>query len=177
MSDETFGDMPLAKVLHDWLEDIGWDTEQEISKDRESSRVIARVNMSGQSYRVYIETEEPRHLAEVIVYGPINIPPERMDIATRILNRINTTLVVGRLAVGDDEEANPVQFRASIDVEGSSLTVQQIHGMLSAGHASMAHVSALIAVVALTDRSLEECWAELHGLEDSEPAIEHRVLQ
>ena len=177
MSDETFDDMPLAKVLHDWLEDIGWDAEQEISKDRESSRVIARVNMSGQSYRVYIETEEPRHLAEVRVYGPINVPPERMDIAARVLNRVNTTMVVGRLAVDDDDEANPVQFRASIDVEGSILTIKQIYSMLSAGHASMAYVSAMIAVVALTERSLEECWAELQGHDDPEPELEHRVLQ
>lgn len=179
MSDETFDDMPLAKVLHDWLEDIGWDAEHKVTKSREASRMFARVNMSGQSYRVYMTTDEDRQIFDIKIYGAVNIPHHRMDLTCRLLNRMNTYIIIGRLAVDDDEDHNTVQYRSSVDVEGSELTVQQIHNMLSAGHATMSNISAMVAVAALTDRSLEECWAELQGSEEPEPEpeLEHRVLQ
>ena len=92
----------------------------------------------------------------------------------RILNRLNTELVIGRLACPDDGSANPVQLKFAIDVEGSELTSAQIRTMMDAAVVCYRSCTELLAAVALTKQPIEPLWAAF--LErTSEPEEEEQV--
>ena len=78
----------------------------------------------------------------------------------RLLNRVNCRLALGRLACDDGSEARPVQFKISVDVEGTVLSPTMVNTLIGLGVATFKTYGSLLGACALTKRSLEELWLE-----------------
>lgn len=153
-----FHDMPLTQVMKKWMDSEGWDDEIELDESHTRSRVVTSFGVEGQSYRTFLEVSEKDETFFVYMYSPFSCPPARMGDMARILNRINMRLRLGRLGCHDDDDANPVQFKACVDVEGGTLAGGQIDTLLGSASASFRQYGQLIASVALTKFPEGDLW-------------------
>lgn len=160
MNTKNGNDMPLTDAVRQWLKSQGWDVEIEVSDDGERSVAATQVGIDEQSHRIFLESEESFHRFFVYVYTPFNVPASRMDVMARVVNRVNCRLPMGRLGCVDDGESNPVQFKVAIDVEGSTLTPEQVHTMVGTALEVYGHFGSLLAATALTKKSLDQLWQD-----------------
>lgn len=151
--------MSLTNVLRAWAESVGWSDEIVEDHESQSAQLASQYGIKKQTHKLYFEIEEKPKLFSVYLYTPYNVPRDRIVDMSIILNRINSRLVMGRLAVHDDGEDNPVQFQVTVDVEGSSLGTQQITNMLSAGGWAFSTYGQLLTAIALTQQPVEEAWS------------------
>lgn len=152
--------MPLAKVVQAWMDQQGWEDPITINEDRSRGQVATVFEINDQGHRSFIEIDEQKLQMEVFFYSPYHCPPTRMDAMARVLNRINLNLNIGRFACPDDENANPVQFRASIDLDGTQASPEQVGLMSDTGSGSFTYWGSLLAAVALTKRPVDELWED-----------------
>ena len=155
-----YDDMPLTEVVKEWMDSEDWKDEIEIKNGRKAARVVTNFSIHSQPHRVYLEVNEPLQFFEVYVYSVFHVPPARMPQITRVINRINYGLRTGRLACCDDEDANSVQFKCIIDVEGSRLGPSQVGRMLSAGIWTFEKYGPFLATIALTRVDENEAWVD-----------------
>lgn len=159
MADEVmYDDMPLTKVLKQWMDLEEWADEIEVNEFRNSSRVSTDFAINGQVYKAFIEVFELDERLSVYLYSPFLVPPPRAQEMARVVNRINMRLGLGRLGFDDDEDSNRIQFLATIDVEGGSLAVKQIGSMVGAAVGTFNPYGELLAAVALTKQSGDALW-------------------
>jgi len=150
--------MPLTAALKEWMDSEGWDDEIEVAEDRGFSRVATSFSINDQPHKTFLEVNEKIERFSVYIYSPVNVPPARMPEMVRILNRINMRIGLGRLGCHDDDDSNPVQFLARIDVEGGSLSPTQIETMVNAAVGTFNPYGQLLAAVALTKQSGDALW-------------------
>ena len=155
---DTYEDMPLTKSLKDWLTSKEWNDEIEIDEGRKASRVQTVVGIENQGHKLFLEVKEDTDRFSVYMYSPFNVSPAKMPEMARVLNRINISNALGRLACSDDDDANPVQFHSIVDVEGGALSVTQIDTMVSASIHAFERYGELLAAVALTKQSGNALW-------------------
>lgn len=172
---ETFDDMPLTKVLKEWTVSVESEDEIEVNDDRKRSRLATVVGIGDQPHRMILEVDENYEWISVSMYSPVNVPPARMADMSRILNRINMRLGIGRLGCHDDKDSNPVQYLALIDVEGGTLAAQQIASMVGAGFATFGPYGQLIAATALTRQPADALWANFIEEEGAEEAAKEKA--
>lgn len=159
-----FSDMPATRVVAEFLNEQSWDDEIEIKEGRVGSTVATPVGIEDQPYKLYIEANEKGEVLEVYLYSPYLVPVARLPAMSRILNRINSSkLRLGRLAVLDDGDPNPVQFKAAIDFEGGAVTKSQVSTMVQVCFL-MSRFHHLLSAVALTKASEDDLWNDF--LED-----------
>lgn len=155
-----YEDMPLTQVVAQFFNDEKWTDDITVSDDRNSSTVETGLNIENQSYKLYLEANEEGEVFSVYVYTPFNVPPNRIVATAKILNRINfTRLRLGRLAVLENGEPNPIQFGCSIDVEGGTLAPKQIGTVIGVCF-SLGRFHQLLSAVALTKMSEDKLWEE-----------------
>ena len=158
---DPFADMPITAALSEWLKQEEWEDEIDVKEGRKFAQVVTSVTINDQSHRMFLEANETNQWFSVYLYSPIKVPPAKMGEMTRLINRVNMRLGLGRLACPDDDEANPVQFLARIDVEGGVLEPKQIGNLVGAAFGTFNPYGSLITTVALTKQSAAACWAEL----------------
>lgn len=167
----SFDDMPLTKVLQEWLNDEGWQDHIETDDSRVRAEISTNFSVNDQPHRLFFNVDEEREWLSVYMYSPMNVPHARMGEVTRILNRVNTRLGLGRLACYDDEESNPLQFLVRIDVEGSALTTRQITSMISAAIGTFRGYGQLLIAAALTKQSVDSLWNEFLEEESADQKV------
>lgn len=168
MTEENFEGMPLTAAVKTWMDCEDWTDEIEVRVGRTAATVATAMTIDDQSYRLFIEVSEPDQRLYVYFYTPYNVPRHRMDVMARILNRVNCRLALGRLACDDGPEARAIQFKVSVDVEGSALSLTQVSTMISSGVGTFSDFGGLLAGAALTKRPVEELWLEFLVDEDEE---------
>ena len=149
---------PLTSALREFLDEEDWADEIEFSEDRSSARVSTNILIDGQPVRTFFEVDEDAETFGLYMYTSFSAPPSRMTGVARILNRLNSRIRLGRLCCVDDDDSNPIQFKAAIDVEGSALTARQIAVMLGAGLSTLERYGSILAQVALTDVEVDSAW-------------------
>lgn len=172
---ELSDDMPLTKAVKAWMDSEGWDDDIQVGEDRSTSRVATSFEINDQPYRMFLEANEKDERFSVYLYSPFHVPPARMPEMSRLLNRINTRLGLGRLACHDDDESNPVQFLAVCDVEGGSLSAGQVGTMIAAAVATFRPYGELLAAAVFTKQQVDALWEEY--LEDREKKEAEKVKQ
>jgi len=158
--------MKLGSVLKTFMDEVGWKEQIEVSDDGNAARVMVKFGVANQPYGLFLETDERAEIFTVTAVSPFNVPPARMADMSRILNRLNCRLTIGRLYCWDDEDANPVIFQQAIDMEGAKLVPKQIHILIGAATATFEGRAALLAAVALTQQPIDALWAE-HVAQDA----------
>lgn len=157
---EDYDDMPITKVVAEFMNSEEWEDDINVSEDRVASSVETKLNIEDQGYRIFLEANEAGEVFSVYMYSPFSVPANRIDATVRILNRINRTkLRLGRLAILDNGEASPIQFAYSIDLEGGVLAPQQISTVIGLCF-SLGHFHQLLSAVALTKLSEDKLWEE-----------------
>jgi hypothetical protein len=126
------------------------------------------VDINNQVHRLFLDVNEEAEQFFVYLYGPITVPPARMQDTLRILNRVNTRLTLGRFVCL--EETTAIQYMASIDVEGSWLSVEQIGIMVDAASSTFGFYGEVLAAVALTKQSADALWNDF--LQEKEAAAQ-----
>jgi hypothetical protein len=160
--------MVLTTTLTEWLRQREWEDVPDIDTVRMFARVETAMEVDSQVLKVYLEADEKAERFLVYLYSPFNVPPDRFREVAGIVNRVNVYLSVGRFCVSDERDAIPVQFMASIDVEGSMLTTTQIENLLGYGINAFERFGRLLATLSVTDIALEDAWANF--LADEERA-------
>jgi len=169
---EDFSDMPLTAVLSEWMKGEEWQDRISTNDDRTAAQVETKFIIKGQPHRMFLETGEKSERFAVFLYSSFNVPPARIGDMSRILNRLNYNLSLGRLSCLDDEDSNPVQFKAEIDVEGSTLALNQISVMVTTAAQYLDVFGELLAAVALTRQPVETLWSNF--LEEQERGEEEK---
>lgn len=150
--------MPLTSAIQQWMSREGWEDSIDINDERTTSVVNTSMTIDDQDYEIFIEAFETDERVFIYLYTPYKVQIQRMAVMARVMNKVNSRLGFGRIACQDDSEARRIQFKISLDVEGSSLSPVQIHTMLSMGVATFRTYGSLLVGAAMTKRSLEEIW-------------------
>lgn len=154
-------EMPLTAAVKVFMEKEGWDDDDlSINDTRTTSTVTTSVLIEDQKYRLFIEVSEDDQRIFVFLYTPYNVPKSRIDVVARILNRLNTELLFGRLTATERPEPRPIQFRCGFDVKGSSLSPTQVDTLVGLGVSSFRMHGEVLAAAALSRRCLDEIWVE-----------------
>ena len=172
--EDTLSDMPLTKVLSEWIIEEEWEDEIEVRDDRKFGRVATSMSIEHQSHKMYLEADETREWFSVYLYGPVQVPPDRVGEMSRLLNLINSRLGLGRIICGDEENERRVQFLARMDVEGSALKPKQIDNLVRSACGTFRKYGSILATIAITKQSTLDCWAELLS---GEAAAEKQALE
>lgn len=160
MKTEISESMRLAKTAQQFLTEREWSYELARKDNTQKHNFRTHVTINRQTYSVFIDTDEDQEVVEVYLYSPFSLDSKRVHELAVILNRINMRLVLGRFATDDDDDSNPIQWKAAIDVEGGSLSVDQLSTMVSAGCGSFRQHAELLSVVGFTKCSVDEAWDE-----------------
>ncbi len=80
----------------------------------------------------YLEVSDPRSLIVMYLYAPSALPEKSLVLAMDAVARINQDMVVGNVEITRNKE-NWFRFRASIDVEGGSLSTIMLDNLLEIG--------------------------------------------
>jgi hypothetical protein len=160
MDGNDFADMPLTAAVQAFMAEEEWEDPLETNDDRTTSTLATTMLIDEQRHRLYLETVETDQRLFVYLYTPYNVPRARLDVMARVLNRVNTELGFGRLAVDDGAEPRPVQFKCAIDVEGSSLAPIQVAVLVGLALATFRDYGRLLAAAAMSRRAFSDLWLE-----------------
>ena len=158
---DNFEPNNMTGILTNWIQQQEWQVAIQLEEKYENATFRTRITINDQPHEMYFETDEANCWLSVYLYGATKVPTARMGEMTRLLNRINLRLTIGRLACVDDNESNPVQYRARIILNGATLDAQQIDTLALAAWRIFSIYGPIISRVALTKTSTKECWAEL----------------
>jgi hypothetical protein len=159
--------MPLTAVLRDWMVANDWKDELEISEDGNKARVATIYLVNDQDHRVYLEVDEKADEFSVFVYSPFNVPGRRRAEVLDLINRIHGRTRLGRFWCSTDEEAKPLQFKITTDVEGAILSPEQIDVMIGSAVGTLKRYGSVLATVAMTDTSAAEAWSAHRAAEET----------
>jgi hypothetical protein len=161
MVDTTkYEDMPITKVVAQFLDDLEWPGDIYVSDDRAISKYETKMEVEHQGYRLFLEVNERSEIFDVYMYPPFSVPKERVNATVKILNRINGEhLRLGRLVTLENGDSDVIQFKCGIDVEGGSLAVGQIYTIVSICD-SLRRFHHLLSALAFTKISEDELWEE-----------------
>lgn len=150
----------LANVVRSFFDNSEWSYE--VAERKEPTHLIFRSHtyVDNQTYSIIIETDEKQETAEFFMYSPFTVHPTRVRELAIILNRINIVQPLGRFAIWDDDDHNAIQWKASIDVEGGELAVNQIDTLCSAGISASRHYLDVLSRVALSPIPANEAWKD-----------------
>ena len=115
--------MAITGVVQTWLDEQNYNDLIETNTDERSSIVKVLFNVEGNRYQLVVEADELKHVVSIFLYSTDDISESQVPSAWQWANEINTTLLMGRLAV---IEGLPFQYRQSIDVEDGSLSTKMI---------------------------------------------------
>ena len=119
--------MAITGVVQAWLDEQSYNDLIEPNTDERSSIVKVLFNVEGNRYQLVIEANELKHVVSIFLYSTDDISESQVPVAWQWANEINTTLLMGRLAV---IEGLPFQYRQSIDVEDGSLSTKMISNVV-----------------------------------------------
>jgi hypothetical protein len=144
------------------MESQGWDDDKlTINETRTASTVRSCLTIDSQRYRLYIEACEEHQRIFVFLYTPYNVPRPRLNVLSRICNRLHyDELLFGRLACKEGPDPQPIQFKCGFDVNGSSLSPEQVDTLVGLGVSTFRMHGELLAAAALSKRPLEDLWLE-----------------
>lgn len=155
-------------ALQQFLDAEGWDDSIQANETGTRHTVATSILISEQRHSLFIEIEAPCHIF-VFLYTPYFVPRSRLDVMSRIVNRINTQILFGRLAVDDGPKPRPVQFKTGLHLENAILTPSQVDAMIGLGTSTLQTYGEILATGALSRKSVEELWAE-HLAAEEEPS-------
>jgi hypothetical protein len=156
----------LSNVVRAFLAEH--DLEDEVTVDGHTSQVSTYVSIHEQPFKLYIEVDERQQLLSVFIYSPIRVPLCRLPETVQFLNKANTAAAMGRFAIDDDGEANPVQWMCTYDLEGGTITPRQIELMVGYGTHAFRSCWRGIVSVAILDASADEAHEDTC---DVQPAV------
>jgi len=159
----------ITNVLTKWIKQQPWEEAIEVEKKSKNSTFRTSIKIDDKPHDMFFEADEVNGWLSVYAYGPTKVPPFRMGELTRLLNKINLRLTIGRLACIDDHDANPVQYRARIDLNGGKLTTAQIDTLALTAWKIFTLYGPIIEEVALRKKSASRCWTALIEAETSLP--------
>lgn len=173
MTEETNAEetCQLVTALQQFMDAEGWDDSIQTNETGTRFTVATSMLISEQKHRLFIEIEPPTHIF-VFFYTYFLVPRSRLDVTTRIINRLNTQLLFGRLAVDDGPKPRPVQFRTGLHLEEALLTPSQIDAMIGLGVSTFQMHEKILALACFTERSVDEIWAEHERLAAEEESSE-----
>ena len=160
-------EMPLTAAVRAFMASESWDNEElSVNESRTTSTLATSLMIESQPYKLYIECDELQQQIHVFFYTPFNVPRCRVDVVTRILNRLHSELIFGRLAVDDGPVPRPVQFKCGFDLKGSTLSPTQVDTLIGLGVSTFRMHGEVLAAAALSRRSLDQIWAERLAAEE-----------
>lgn len=153
-------------VMQQYLANEGWSDDIAIAEDGDAS-IKTTMRFDGQTHQLYLEGWASIQTFKVYLYSSFSVPPRRQDEIAVLLNFINLRLGLGRFALRYCDEAAPIQFLASVDVEEGEISVKMISNMIGAGVHSLSRYRDFLAAVALTKTSAKEAINEILLSEES----------
>lgn len=161
MSADNYDDMPITKVLKEWMVAKEWDDEIELSDNRRAARVLTSYDINNQSHRFFIDVDEDDQWFSVFMYSSFNVPITRITEMARTLNKINYAIqIVGRVACPDEDEPGPIQFRWTADLSNGSISKEQINYMVETPVGFFNFFGEVLASISLTKAPAEKLMAE-----------------
>jgi len=161
--------MPITDVVKAWLSEQDYNDQIETNLDERSSIVKVLLNVEGNRYQLIIEVDEQKHIVSIFLYSTDDITESKLAVAWQWANEINSTLVMGRIAVCADL---PFQFRQSIDLESGTLSTNMISNVVNyaihifeSNNEQIAFTSSSNSEIILEDLSDAYSWSQIDGHE------------
>ena len=142
-------------VMQQYLAYEGWDDDITIDEDGDAF-IKTTMRFDGQTHQLYLQGWAHIQNFKVYLYSSFSVPPHRQDEIAILLNFINLRLGLGRFALRMSDEAAPIQFLSSVDVEEGEMSVKMISNMIGAGVNALCRHRDSLAAVALTKTSARE---------------------
>ena len=148
----------VTHALKQWLKQEERDTEIDEDVDDYANEVRLGVEVDGQPYLVYLTACDQDEWFSVSLNGHILVPPEKFNNLLRLLNKINSSLYLGRIYCSDDGEDHVIHFESRIEFENGVVSVSQIDNLVKYSIRTLAKYGEIIAKIEKHEMSLEELW-------------------
>lgn len=146
--------MHFARLLQDFVADMGWHDQVESLDGDSISRVAVRLSIGGRSYRLLLEGYETRQWLALYLYAPFTVKEDKLVDACMFFNFINATCsYLGALSVTDD---GVIVYRQIVDLDGSVADVALLYNMLHAAADMFERNAEHIVAIAASDLRYEE---------------------
>ena len=150
--------MRLADKVQEWLNAVEWEDDIERDEEAQTSGMTTGYSIEGQSYKLWIETDEKREWIKLYLYAPINVQQKKRAEVALLFNHINTCRSEGSLQFLQNGK---IVFRHTIDVENAQPSVEMINNMLSSASGVFESWFEEISAVALTKTTAQEIFDQL----------------
>ena len=168
-SHEQNSENQFLTVMQQYLAQEGWGDEIAIDED-DDALIKTTLSFDGQTHPLYIEGLTSIQNFKVHLYSSFSVPPHRQDEIAILLNFINVRLFLGRFALRISDEAAPIQFLSSFDMEEGEMSAKMIFNMVGAGVHALSRYRDSLAAVALTKTSAREAINEFLLSEEAPPS-------
>lgn len=132
----------VYETLLGWFEDEGWPL------DRHDDEGWFRSAFSGQSVAMGLVGQARDDLDIALLYAvpPIRVPEDKRPVVAEFITRANYGLLIGNFEL--DFSDGEVRYKASIDIENSTLSPALVEGMVRACCATVdRYYPGLIAII------------------------------
>ncbi len=128
------GPWRLTDTLKEWMDAEKWTDEIEFDREAGTSMVIFKYKPDEYPLRCVFEINEKLELFKFYMYCvDIEIPPNRMGEADKLVDRANTETILGTSQIVMNDDNGVFRYRNAIDVEDASFEPQHIVNMLTNG--------------------------------------------
>lgn len=124
------GLMRIARVIEDFVADIGWKDHVEHLEDEALSRLAVRLSVENRSYRLMLEGYEDRGWLVLCLYAPFTARTDMFADLSLLFNYMNGMFSYpGHVSVDDD---GVVCYRQIADLDDREVGISFVHNMLRA---------------------------------------------
>lgn len=121
--------MTLKDVLQQFLNEMEWHDDITYDADIDEHVVATSIVVDEKTYRLFLHTDEPLKLLKIFLYVPFDLPRDRLETASSVVNVLNRSLHTGHLEVFETGE---IRYRNAVDVENIEASAAFFHNLLAA---------------------------------------------
>ncbi len=117
--------MKFKSYIEDWVEAQGW--EDPVEQEDAKSRLSFNLDVSDQTFRVFIEGDDEKQWLELYMYAPFNVKTDKSDEILKLFNHIHHSTYYGRLVLLNDGRIQYKQIISLIDTEPSPMVLDRMY--------------------------------------------------
>jgi hypothetical protein len=153
-------DAPIVNAIHEFLSINDWEDEILFDEESGESKLAFSAGIGDQRYQFFVEGSEDQDFIAVFSYTPFSVPPSRMGELCRLLNLINLSVEIGRLACADGGEPSSIQYKLKYDVTDGVCSGRMVDIAVDTAIAVFRTFQQALAEVVLGGRTAPDVWAD-----------------
>ncbi len=118
--------MKFKSYIEEWVKEQGWEDPVE-DEDDGKSRLSFNLDVSDQTFKVFIEGDDEKQWLELYMYAPFNVKADKFNDVLQLFNHIHKSTYYGRLVLLNDGRIQYKQIISLVDTEPSVMVLEKMY--------------------------------------------------